>query len=272
VEDLNMNLCKLRNIDIEIAEQEHTRFADVFWLMLTAGVEARQRYSTNYAIAGGDGVHPGWAGHAVMAYSFLKGLGVDGDLGTFTVDLKRNKMKASHGHEVVSAKGGEFVVKSSRYPFCACLPAASVTANYPSCEKDDPTRDNSIRSATTLIPFDQELNRFVLVAKNGAGKNYKVTWGTETKSFTAAQLEQGINLAHEFGDNPFSEAFGKVDAAVAAKQAYETKQIKQVFRSTEAKTDMEAVATRTESERAPLAAAIKTAFAPVTHTIQIVAE
>ena len=60
-----------------------------------------------------------------------------------------------------------------------------------------------------------------------------------------------------------------MDAAVAAKQAYETEQIKKRFRSAEAKTDMEAVAARTESEREPLAAAIKAAFVPVTHTLKI---
>ena len=40
--DLNLNLCHLRNIDIEIAEKERVGFADVFWPMLTAGVEAQQ--------------------------------------------------------------------------------------------------------------------------------------------------------------------------------------------------------------------------------------
>jgi len=272
VEDLNMNLCKLRNIGIEIAEKEHSRFADVFWPMLTAGVTAQEHYSTNYAIAGGDGVHPGWAGHTVMAYAFLKSLGVDGDLGTFTADLKQSKMKVSKGHEVVSGKEGEFVIKSSRYPFCTCIPGGVAKANYPACDKDDGTRDNSIKSGATLIPFDAELNRMTLIAKNGPAKNYKVSWGAETKTFSAEQLEHGINLADEFSNSPFCEAFGKVDAAVAAKQAYETKQIKQAFRSAEAKSDMEAVAAKTEKEREPLVEAVKEAFGPVTHTLKIVAE
>jgi hypothetical protein len=60
-----------------------------------------------------------------------------------------------------------------------------------------------------------------------------------------------------------------VDAAVAAKQAYETTQIKKSFRSPEAKANMEAVAAQTEKEREPLAEAIKAAFVPVTHTIKI---
>jgi hypothetical protein len=99
-----------------------------------------------------------------------------------------------------------------------------------------------------------------------------VTWGDQQKSFTAGRLARGINLAEEFPINPFCEAFGKVDVAVAAKQAYETKEIKESFRSAEAKTDMEGVATRTERERAPLADAIRTAFVPVIHTLAIEAE
>ena len=57
---LNTNLCQLRNIGVEIAQAENVGFADVFWPMLTAEFEAHKKYATNYWIAGGDGVHPGW--------------------------------------------------------------------------------------------------------------------------------------------------------------------------------------------------------------------
>jgi lysophospholipase L1-like esterase len=270
VMDLNLNLSRLRDIDIELAEKEHVGFADVFWPMLTAGVSARREYSANYAIAGADGVHPGWAGHAIMAYAFLKAMGVKGDIGMFVADVNKSKMVVSPGHKLVSAKQGEFTIESSRYPFCACVPAGQGAASYPVCEKDDPAKDNSIRSAMTLVPFNQDLNRLTLKTSGvKAGQRYKVTWGRESKTFTADQLARGINLAAEFPCNPFCEAFAKVDAAVAAKQAYETMQIKQAFRSAEAKTNMQGVADRTEREREPLAAAIRAAFVPVTHTIKI---
>ncbi len=250
----NLNLAELRNIGIGIAQTEQVGFADVFWPMLKAGFDGRQKYATNYNIAGGDGVHPGWAGSFTMAYAFLKSFGLDGDIGTITVDLHAGKTTASKGHEVISARVGEVQVKSSRYPFCAT---------------GDVTKDNNIRSAMTLIPFNEELNRLTLIAKGGTAKSYKVTWGVASKSYTAEQLAKGVNLADEFQVNPFSDAFAKVDAAVIAKQQYETKQIKQLFRSPEAKTDMAGVVAKTEAERAPLAAAIKAAFVPVTHTIQI---
>ena len=268
VDDLNLNLCNLRNIGIDIAKKEHVRFADVFWPMMTGGAKAKQIYGTNYAIAGGDGVHPGWGGHAVMAYAFLKALGVDGEIGTFTVNLGSGKMKATKGHRVVS-EGPAYQIESQRYPFCVCEPQGKAAPAYPVCETDDATKDSSIRSALSLIPFNQDLNRLMLVAKGGKAESYKVTWGEVSKTFSKQDLAKGINLMDAFPQTPFGEAFGKIDAAIAAKQAYETKQIKQSFRSPEAKSDMEGVAARTEKERDPLAAAIKTAFVPVSHTLRI---
>jgi|ERR1051326_872908 lysophospholipase L1-like esterase len=272
VDDLNLNLCTLRNIGIELAEKEKVRFADVFWPMMVAGAEARKNYSPDYAISGKDGVHPGWAGHTVMAYAFLKAFGLDGEIGKLTVDLKSNKMKPSEGHEVISQKNGEFQIKSTRYPFCACVPETNGPPTYPVCANDDLKKDTSIHSGMTLIPFNQELNRFILVAKNGKAGKYRLEWSNESKVFTSEQLAQGINLAAEFTSNPFCEAFSKVDSAVAAKQAYETTQIKKLFRSPGAKIDMEGVAAESEKERAPLAEAIHAAFVPVTHTIKIIPE
>ena len=272
VEDLNLSLCNLRNIGIELAQKEKVGFADVFWPMLTGGVEARNRYGTNYAIAGADGVHPGWAGHTVMAYAFLKALGLKGEIGAFTVDLKKNRIKVSAGHEVLASKEGEFHLKSSRYPFCPCVEASQGNGNYPVCDRDDPATDSSIRSGMTLVPFNQDLNRLLLIARNGQAHSYRVTWGQQHKSYTAEQLARGINLAAEFPCNPFCEAFAKVDAAVKAKQTYETRQIKQLFRSPQAKADMEGVAAQTEKEREPLAAAVRAAFVPVTHDLKIAAE
>jgi hypothetical protein len=160
-------------------------------------------------------------------------------------------------------------VESSRYPFCACVDNTDPADSYPSCAKQDSTSDNSLLSAMKLIPFNEQLNRLTLIGKNGKHSKYEVTWGSQTKTFTADQLSHGVNLAAEFPSNPFCAAFGKVDAAIAAKQAYETKQMKEIFRSPEAKSDMEAVAAKTEQERELLAAAIQQAFAPLTHVLKI---
>lgn len=254
LEDHNHSLCLLRNMDIEIAAREGTRFADVFWPMYVGSFEARQKYGADYALAGRDGVHPGGAGHLVMAYAYLRAMGLDGNLGTIEVDLAKGTAAATGGHRVDRASAVEVVVTSARYPFCA---------------SGAPERDDSFRSGMTLVPFDRELNRLTLVAKGGKAANFKVTWGAASRVFPAAALAGGINLAAEFPENPFCEAFRKVEAAVGAKQAYETEQIKKVFHGAEGKADMEAAVVRTEAVRTPLAAAIRDAFVPVTHSIRI---
>jgi lysophospholipase L1-like esterase len=254
VETKNLNLATLRNLDIEIATKAGVEFADVFWPMLKAGRSAQEKYDTTYAIAGKDGVHPGWAGHLVMAYAFLKALGLEGEIGTFTVDLKASHIGLSPGHRLVSAHEGQYQIQSSRYPFCAT---------------GDLAKDDSIRSAMTLVPFSAELNRLTLVVKNGSAERYKVIWGDTVHTYTAAQLGEGVNLAADFEKNPFAAAFAKVDGAVAAKQEYETRQIKTLFHGPEAKTEMAAVERLTERTRAPLVAAVKKAFVPVTHTLEV---
>jgi lysophospholipase L1-like esterase len=254
VEDLNLNLCHFRNIDIEIAAEQKINFADVFWPMLTTGFTAHQKYGADYAVSGHDGVHPGWAGHLIMAYAYLKAMGLDGDLGTFTVDLGSGKATATSGHTVDSFANNTLTVTSSRYPFCATGAA---------------NRDDSVRSGMTLVPFNADLNRLKLVVTGGTAQNYTVTWGEETHDYSAAQLAAGVNLAEDFAANPFSAAFAKVDAAVTEKQNYETRQIKDLFHGPEGRTDADATAALTEKVRQPLADTIAAAFVPVTHTIRI---
>jgi lysophospholipase L1-like esterase len=256
-DELNINLCALRDMDVAIAQQYGTAFADVFWTMFKAGYEGQTRYGTTnepYMISGKDGVHPGWAGHLVMAYAFLRAMGLDGDLGTLTVDLAAQTATATAGHTVESFTNNELTVTSTKYPFCA---------------GGETNRDNSLRSGATLVPFFEELSRFQLVVKNASAAQYQVVWGNTTNIYASSQLAAGVNLAADFVDNPFCEPFKRVDEAVATKQAFETRQIKHFFHSAEARTNMVAVVEQTEAERAPLAAAVAAAMTPVRHTISI---
>ncbi len=258
VDEMNISLCAFRDLDIAMAKQLNARFADVFWTMFKAAYEGQKRYGTTdapYILAGKkDGVHPDWAGHLVMAYTYLRALGLDGNLGTLTLDLGAQTATATAGHTVESFKNNELTVVSTKYPFCA---------------GGETNRSSAIRSGTTLVPFFQELSRFQLVVKNAPAAQYQIVWGSSTNVYPAAQLAAGINLAADFVDNPFCAAFQKVDEAVAAKQAYETHQIKGVFHGEEGKADMAKAVERTEAERAPLAAAIAAARVPVRHTLTI---
>lgn len=98
------------------------------------------------------------------------------------------------------------------------------------------------------------------------------SWGADSHSYSAEQLAKGVNLADDFAVNPFSDAFNKVDGAVAAKQGYETHQIKNMFHGPEFRAEPETIIALTEKFRTPLANAIKTAFVPVTHSLKVTAE
>ena len=257
VEDLNHSLAEFRNIALSVATEEQVAFADVFSPMLVGGFSGKQRYGDDYFISGKDGVHPGWAGQLVMAYAFLKAMGLDGEIATITLNWADGTATASDGHRVLSAQSGRIEIESSRYPFCAAGPAND---------------DGSLRSGMTLVPFNAELNRFMLVVPNAPAGNYRVTWGETSKTYSAGNLAAGVNLAADFETNPFSEAFKRVDDAVANKQDYETRQIKNLFHGPEGRADAAMTAELTEKVRTPLAEAVRTAFVPVRHTIAIAAE
>jgi lysophospholipase L1-like esterase len=256
--DQNLNLCALRDIAIEVAQSENVAFADVFWPMYQAQVFAPGQHGATaekpYEVAGKDGIHPGWAGHVVMAYAFLRAMGLDGKIADLSIDMDANTATASEGHSTKPLGDGKFEVTSTRYPFCA---------------SGDINSDDSVRSGMTLVPFNDDLNQFMLTATGLADGKYRVEWGGQSKEFSAGELTSGINLAEEFPQNPFANAFDRVDQAVAAKQAYETKQIKQVFHGAEGRADFEKVVAETEAKRKPLADAIDAAMVPVKHVITI---
>ncbi len=82
-------------------------------------------------------------------------------------------------------------------------------------------------------------------------------------------MAENINLAAAFETNPFSEAFAKLDAAVYAKQAYETKQVKEIFHGKPGQENFEEAVANTEAERKPLAEAVAASVVPMAHTLKI---
>lgn len=258
LEQHNLHLCALRDIAMGVAEREGVRFADIFWPMYQAQVFAPEQHHATpekpYLVAGQDGIHPGWAGQVIMAWAMLRSLGLDGNIGSISIDLVAKTANTSDGHEVQSLEGGQLTLVSERYPFCA---------------RGDIDDHNSIRSGLTLVPFNEELNRLMLNVKTPRAGSYQVTWGDHSRVFSADELAEGINLADEFPENPFCEAFEQVTESVARKQAYETEQVKRHFHSREGREDFPTVVKRTEAIRKPLADAVANAIRPVTHSIKI---
>jgi lysophospholipase L1-like esterase len=252
---LNLALLNFRNIDIEVARTEQVAFADVYWPMLVKGHESRAKHGEGFKLEGSDGVHPGWAGHVMMATAYLEALGLRGDIGQIDLDLATGKSNARYGQRILKAEGGTIELRSFRLPF--------------SFEPGDVTKDNTIAAGVALADFQKKLNRLTLRVVGAKTEQVKVTWGETSKVFAAAQLAKGVNLAAEFPQNPTSPAFAKIWKAVAEKQAYETKQIKTLFRSPEAKKDMEAVVKSSQVEFDRLAAALKAVIKPVDSTLKV---
>ena len=193
----NHTLAGLRDIARAVAKEEGVAFANVHDPMLEVMAKAKAVYGKECRFTL-DGGHPEPNGHLVMAYAFLKALRCDGDIGTITVDLATGKAEATDGHKVLSCAEGRVEIESSRYPFCFCC---------------DPAKQESMRAVLEFFPFNETLNRFRLVVRGIPGKRVKLTWGPAASEFSAAQLQQGINLAAEFLDNPFCEPFRKVQDA-----------------------------------------------------------
>ena len=252
---LNLALLNFRNIDIEVAQAEQVAFADVYWPMLVKGHEARAKYGEGFKLEGNDGVHPAWAGHVMMATAFLEGLGLRGDVGQINIDLAAGKAAAREGQRILKFENGEVSLRSFRLPF--------------SFEPGDLTKDDTIAAGVALADFQKKLNRLTLKVTGAKAAQVKVTWGDSSKVFSAEQLAKGVNLAVEFPKNPTSATFATIWKAVEAKQAYETKQIKTLFRSKEAKADMEAVVKNSQVEFDRLDAAVKAAVKPVNSTIKL---
>jgi len=263
----NDNLNHLKELDKQLAAAEGMPFANIHDLIIDVMKKAKAAYGDGYHVCGGDGVHPDQNGQLVMAYGFLKALGVSGDIGTFTVDMAGDAT-ATDGHKVLSSKNGTVEIESRRYPFCFY---------------GDGKSTNSTRSILPFFAFNEDLNRLVLVVKNLKGAKATVTWGKESKTFTREQLAKGVNLAAEFLDNPFSEAFAKVDGEIAKKQGYETFLIKDCNRAlgglekqmgddADAAAAIKTLRGKLLVKHDALAAAARAAFVPVKHTLVIAEE
>ncbi len=207
----NQTLAALRDSAREVASAEGVHFADVHAVMMAAMLKAKAAFGDDYVLAG-DGVHPSGNGHLAMAYAFLKAMGVSGDIGTLTIDYTGNRAIGTAGHKVTSYKQGTMAVESTRYPYCFTGPADG---------KDT-------LAMSTLIPFNEDLNRFRLVVQRAPAQT-TVTWGSASKTFTSAQLAAGINLAAEFPQNPFSEPFAVATKALQDQQLFEAIGIKNIL-------------------------------------------
>ncbi len=241
----NKLLGALAEIDKQCAAQEGVIYADVFGATMAAMQKMKKAYGEEYVFDAENGA-PDDQTSLVVAFAFLKALGYDGAIGTITADFAAGNASGSPDHKVVSYQDYVLTIESSRYPFWF--------PGYPSGRAAPPVRK--------FVPFDDELNRYVLVVKNLPTAQAKIIWKDNAQDFTAAQLDKGINLAAEFSDSPFVGNIQNLDNAVRG-----LRQQERISGDLFIKTSTRDVAGQTEREAMKQTALAR--FVPVAHTIKI---
>lgn len=184
-----------------IADKNSGLFVDQFHPYLAVLDNARGKGLKYDRITGGDAVHPGPPGQALMAASILKGMNFPALVSTAEIDAAGGKLVTAKNctvEKVVKKDGGlSFTRLDGALPFFPAE-AASILAN---------------------IPLLDELNDYRLKVTGLAAGKYEIRIGAVTvAAATSDQLAAGVNLA---GD---ALAKGPIaDQAKAVKQAVENK-------------------------------------------------
>ena len=257
----NQNLAGLSAIAEKIAPQYGARFVPLHQTLRNVMAKAKAANGEDFDVCGRDGVHPGANGHLVMAYVFLKGLGVSGDIASLLFNYTDSTVTPSQGQKVLSVNGGVIELESTRYPFCF---------------SGKPNEPNTA-SMLPYIPFNDDLNRFIFKVAGLPWSKAKVTWGNTSKTFTKEELEKGVNLAAAFAEaNPLREPFSKVRDAVAKKQGFETVLIKSHIThlkpledDPDCKAAAEAFKAMLLKKRATLCKAVSEAVVPARSTLKV---
>lgn len=164
-------------------------YVDFFYPMTELDKKGQQT-DTAFTTTGDDRIHPGNAGHFVMAYLFLKAQGLaNKPIADVAVDAKSNKVIKTDNATISSvsktANGVSFKYMAKSLPF----PIDSTARVWMNPHKQ--------YEALNIIPFVKEFDQELLSIKNlDASAKYNLTIdGNVINSFSGSELNDGINLA-----------------------------------------------------------------------------
>ena len=193
----------------EIADKNEGLFVDQFHPYLTVLDGARAKGPKYDRITGGDAVHPGPPGQALMAASILKGMSFPSLVSSVEIDAAAAKVTAAKNCKVdaVTAKDGglSFSRLDAALPF---FPADAM-------------------SILPHAPLLEELNDYRLKVTGLAAGKYEVRiGGKKVAELTSEQLATGANLAAgALADGPIAEQVKAVVSAVKAKNDFHHNEI-----------------------------------------------
>lgn len=187
----------------EVAAENDAVFVDQFHPFVRLIDKAREAEAKN-RIGGGDPVHPGPPGQAVMAWAILRGLHFPTLVSAAEIDASAGKVTKAEKCTVtdVEAKDGgvTFRRQDDALPF---FPEAA-------------------RSILKWEPILTDLNHYQLKVTGLGDGTYEVRLGgKKVAEHSAEELAAGVNLAAgALADGPVADQVRKVAAAVQAKNDY----------------------------------------------------
>lgn len=150
-----------------------------FYGSMTAFNLEQQKTDPAYTIIGPDRIHPGAAGHLMMAWLFLKAQGAPALVSKVVVDAATGKAMVSENATVTEVTQKEGVLRFTVWEKALPFPV-----------------DEGAKALLTLLPIEQELDQeTVSVTGLAEGKKELLIDGAVVGRYTSAELSKGVNLA-----------------------------------------------------------------------------
>lgn len=248
-----------------IAQKNGGLFVDQFHPYMAVMAKARSVDPKNTNITGGDPVHPGPPGQAVMAAAILRGLDFQRTVSNVVID----------GGKVVLAENCEIT---------KLLPKGDNAIVFDCLNFGLPFFPDEAKSILKWTPLLDDMNRYRLQVKGLAAGKYAIQLNdTKITEATADQLAKGINLAGPaLAAGPVADQVKKVWTAVKQKNQYFHDQIfrglllanakSPIFKDVDPK-NIEAKRQELYTERMKkmpeLDAAVRQALVMKAHTVQV---
>jgi lysophospholipase L1-like esterase len=175
----NQSLRKFSDGLKEVAAKSGSLFVDQFDPYMAIMLKER---SANPAavIGGGDAVHPGAAGHTLMAWAVLKGLGASALVSRMELDYSAKKVRGAEGCRVGKVEVAGDLVSFERQDEALPMPI-----------------DARAEAALKLAPVLDELSRYELRITGLPAGNYQIKIdGEAIGQATADELANTCNLAN----------------------------------------------------------------------------
>jgi lysophospholipase L1-like esterase len=183
----------------QAARDNHWGFVDFFRPMTDITLREQQRDST-FTLTGSDRIHPGNAGHFVMAYLFLKAQGLgDKPVADMAIDAMHLRADRTDNCRITGLSGNRTDLHFDYLAASLPYPVDTISRLW---ENPRPQSE-----AVGLIPFYASFNREMLRVSGLTDKEYELTMdGKPIGRWTGAQLGAGINLAAQTNTPEYGQA------------------------------------------------------------------